>query len=386
VSDYQRWVALSCLVASLLGTAANATELRPETVAAFDRYIQATEERMAEDLRHGRFLVPDELPDGARQQAYSQLRQGQFHIEPLRTKEDGKLIPVPAGIVHHWVGIAFIPGAAISQTLAVLQDYDDHKTIYKPDVRESKLLGQEGNEFKVYLQFCGKSLVTVVVNGTFDIHYTLLGTSRASSKSYSTRIAEVENAGKPDERELPVGNDHGYLWRLYSYWRIEEKDGGVYIQVESIALSRTIPWEIAWLVNPLVRSIPSSVLFRLLDSTRRAVQSRGGASRSFSIQAVASSSLNQLASLPLCAPGKRFSIWAAKSTSYLAVNLEALARGVSLCIECAHLSIDELLSPTSARLEDTFLKTHSESPTHRARGSLRASRHSVHKLAADLTS
>src|SRR6516164_9442682 len=122
-------------------------------------------------------------------------------------------------------------------------------------------------EFEVERGFCGPQ-------ENVDIRYTLIGATRAMSKSCSTRIAEVENAGKPDERELPVGNDHGYLWRLYSYWRIEEKDGGVYIQVESIALSRTIPWEIAWLVNPLVRSIPSTVLFRLLDSTRRAVQSR----------------------------------------------------------------------------------------------------------------
>jgi hypothetical protein len=84
----------------------------------------------------------------------------------------------------------------------------------------------------------------------------------------------VENAGQQDEHELPVGNDHGYVWRLYSYWRIEEKDGGTYIQVESVGLSRTIPWAIAWLVDPLTRSIPRNVLFRLLDSTRIAVQSK----------------------------------------------------------------------------------------------------------------
>ena len=65
-----------------------------------------------------------------------------------------------------------------------------------------------------------------------------------NEQSYSTRIAEVENAGKSNERELPVGNDHGYIWRLYSYWRIEEKDSGVYVQGESIGLSRTIPWTI----------------------------------------------------------------------------------------------------------------------------------------------
>jgi len=271
---HKRRLAVTCVIAGLLGPFANASELRPETVAAFDRYIHATEERMSNDLSHGRFLVIDNLPASSRQQAYSLLKQGQFYIEPLSTKDDGKTIPVPGGLIHHWVGVAFIPGATFSQTLAVLQDYDHHKITYRPAVRDSKLLAHRGNDFKVYLQFYRKSLVTVVVNGNFDIQYTLIGTMRAMSKSYSTRIAEVEDAGKPNEHELPVGNDHGYVWRLYSYWRIEQNDGGVYIQVESIGLSRTIPWEIAWLVNPLVRSVPRSVLSGFLEDTRRAVEGK----------------------------------------------------------------------------------------------------------------
>jgi hypothetical protein len=110
-----------------------------------------------------------------------------------------------------------------------------------------------------------------VVNANIDVQYTPLGTTRATSKSYSTRIAEVQNADRSDEHELPVGNDHGYIWRLYSYWRIEEEDGGVYIQVESVGLSRPIPWAFAWLINPLTRGIPREVLSRLLNATRAAV-------------------------------------------------------------------------------------------------------------------
>ena len=94
------------------------------------------------------------------------------------------------------------------------------------------------------------------------------------SKAYSTRIAEVENAGRPKERELSVGRDHGYLWRLNNYWRIEERDAGVYVQVESVGLSRTIPWTIAWVVNPLTRSIPRDTLGMLLTATRTAVLAR----------------------------------------------------------------------------------------------------------------
>jgi hypothetical protein len=274
MKKHGRWLSIACGIATLLGSTTNATELKSETAAAFDRYIQATETSTEHDLGAGRFLVVDSLPETTREQVYAELKRGQFYTVPLRSEENGKPIPVPGGLIHHWVGVAFIPAATLSQTLAVLQDYENHKTIYKPDVRDSKLMARDGNDFQVFLQFYRKSLVTVVVNVNLDIQYTLLGATRAASKSYSTRIAEVADPGKLDEHELPVGNDHGYVWRLYSYWGVEEKDGGVYIQVQSIGLSRTIPWTIAWLVNPLVRSIPRSVLSRLLDSTRRAVEGR----------------------------------------------------------------------------------------------------------------
>ena len=265
---------LRCLVVGVLATFAQATEVKANTAAAFERYIRATETQRADDLHNGRFLVLDSLPDPARQESYAKLRQGQLYIEQLHLKENGHSIPIPGGLVHHWVGVMFVPGATLSRVISVLQDYDNHKNVYKPDVRRSKLLEHNGNECKIFLQFYRKSIVTVVINANFDVHYTMLGSTRALSQSYSTRIAEVDNPDKSNEHELPVGNDHGYLWRLDNYWRIEEKDGGAYVQVESVALSRSIPNLFAWLINPLVRSIPRSVLSRLLTATRQAVADR----------------------------------------------------------------------------------------------------------------
>lgn len=258
-------------LASLFVIPVGAAELKSDTAAAFDRYIRATDARMAEDMRKGHFLALDRLPDRRRQEGYAKLQHGQIYIEQLHTKEDGRPIHVPEGMIHHWVGVIFIPGATRSRTLAVIQDYDNHENVYKPYVRRSKLIVHNGNEFKVYLQLYQKSLVTVVFNADLDVCYTLLGTTRALSKSSSTRIAEVSNPDKPEEHELPVGNDHGYVWRLYSYWRIEERDGGVYVQVESVALSRSIPPMLAWLIKPLIRSIPRVVLSDLLSATRKAV-------------------------------------------------------------------------------------------------------------------
>ena len=258
-------------ILGLLVPPSRAANLKPETVAAFNRYIRATEARMDEDLREGRFLVVDRLPSEQRREVYASLRRGQVHIEQLYSLEDGHDIDIPSGMIHDWAGVIFIPGATIPEVVAVLRDYDHHKNIYSPDVRRSELLKRSGDRFEVYLQLYRKTIITVVLNVNCDVKYTQLDSTHSMSRSYSTRIAEVENAGEPDERELPVGRDHGYLWRLYSYWSMEEKDGGVYLQNESVALSRGVPWIFAWLVNPLIRSIPRAVLSELLQDTRKAV-------------------------------------------------------------------------------------------------------------------
>ena len=235
-------------------------ELKPDTSAAFDAYVRATETRMDDDLRQDHFLAVDDLPDARRQEAYAQLGRGQIYIRERHTLEDGKSIHVPGGLIHHCVGVVFVPGATLSQTVAVLQDYDNHEEIYKPDVRRSELLERDGNKSKIYLQFYHKSLVTVVLNANFDVVYTEFSGTRSMVKSRSTRIAEVANSGKPDEHELPVGQGHGYMWRLDTYWRVEEKDGGVYVQNETIALTRRVPAALAWLINRCFAVSPKASL------------------------------------------------------------------------------------------------------------------------------
>jgi len=246
-------------------------ELKKETAAAFDRYIGVSEARVRSELHNGPFLFIDEFPETRRLEAYAQLHKGSVLIKQVNTKEEGHPVEVPQGLVHDWVGVLFIPNASLSQTLAVVQDYDNHQNIYKPEVRRSKLLNRSGDNFEVFLQFYKESLVTVVINANFDINYEQLGPDRVVSRSYSTRLAEVQKEGQADEHEQPVDDAHGYLWRLYSYWRFEEKDGGVYVQLESIGLSRGVPVIFAWLVNPLLRSIPRGTLSSLLVATRAAL-------------------------------------------------------------------------------------------------------------------
>ena len=271
ISKIARSVVLCGLLVCLVAQTIEAAELKKQTAAAFDRYIAASEKRMQAELKNGPFLSMDALPEEQRGESYAQLQEGLILVNPVNAKAGGSPMKVPGGLIHDWVGVVFIPNASLAQTLAVAQNYDDYQNIYRPEVRRSKLLQRSGDNFKVFLQFYKKSLITVVIDADFDIDYKRLGADRVVSDSYSTRIAEVENAGQADERELPVDGGHGYLWRLDSYWRLEEKDGGVYVQLESIGLSRGVPTVFAWLVNPLLRSIPHGAITDMLGATRRFV-------------------------------------------------------------------------------------------------------------------
>jgi hypothetical protein len=249
-----------------------AVELKKQTAAAFDNYVAASEARMAEELRSGgAFLYIDTLPADRRASAYGQLAANEIFISPLQTMRSGKGISVPDGIVHHWVGIVFIPNASLGTVLPVVQNYGNRAEVYKPDVIASRLISHQGDDYKIFMRFFQKKFTTVVLNTEFDIHWHKLDQHHLYSNSYSTRIAEVKDPSKPDGPELPAGKDHGYLWRLYTYWRFEEKDGGVYVQCEAISLTRDIPFGLGWLLRPLVTSIPRQSLNRTLGQTRAVI-------------------------------------------------------------------------------------------------------------------
>ena len=151
VSRWTRHLTRYLLLACLLSTSAPATELKKETLDAFERYVRLTEARIDGELQPGKpFLWVDGLPEARRDLAYTQLRQGQVVIERLKTLDDGRGIEVPGGLIHHWLGAVFIPGTTLKSTLALAQDYDHHHQIYKPEVIGSKLLHRDGNDFKIF--------------------------------------------------------------------------------------------------------------------------------------------------------------------------------------------------------------------------------------------
>jgi hypothetical protein len=246
-------------------------ELKPPTTEAYERYVRLTQARNDEELRLGSpFLFLDALDTVPREAAYAALRRGEVRIE-REARVAGQVIQCPDGMIHHWVGMIFVPGATLGETLRLLQDYNHQASYYSPDVMRSRILAHSGNDFRVYMRFRRKKVITVVLDTEHEIHYLLLDATRAHSRSATLRVTEVENPGKADETQKPVGRDGGYLWRMNTWWRFLERDGGTYVQSESVSLTRSIPTGFGWLIRPFVTSIPREALTFTLTATRSAL-------------------------------------------------------------------------------------------------------------------
>jgi hypothetical protein len=250
-------------------------KLKKETQEAFERYVKLTGTRNEAELQRGTGLLwIDDLPEGPRAEAYAALKRGEVRMQKLETRENGQPIRCPGGMIHHWTGVVFIPGAKLEDVLSVLENYDKHAVYYAPDVERSKLESREGDHFRVFLRFRRHKIVTVVLNTEHEIQYFHNAPGKAHSRSSAVRIAQVENAGKSDEREKTPGDDDGFLWRMETWWRMEERDDGVYVQSEVVSLTRDIPALFRWMIEPFVTSIPKESLTFTLEATRKAVEGR----------------------------------------------------------------------------------------------------------------
>ncbi len=257
-----------------------AAELRPETIQAFDRFIEENDRRFARESQQGPFLWMEGQPEAKRKTLYEELHRGEVVVSRLGKHREDEALEVPGGLLHHWVGVVFVPGVTLRETLRLLQDYDHHDKTYAPEVLRSKLRKRDGEFFQAYLRFSRKKLITVVVDTEHDAWYQTLSATRATSRSRTMRINQVVNYGKADEHQKPVGEDDGYLWRLYTYWRMEERDGGTFVQCESVTLTRQIPWILRYIIGPFVNSIPREALTSSLGHTRSALLGQHGNSSS----------------------------------------------------------------------------------------------------------
>ena len=252
-----------------MAQSAKPVQLSPQTLAAFDAYIHRAETEMQQNLhKSGSFLWSDSNPERARE-----VRAGRVVAQFWSGRGPVK---VPAGLIHDWIAAIFVPESTLQEIFAVIQDYDSHKNIYKPDVLDSKLTSRHGDDFQIYLRLLKKKIITVVLDTHHEVHYRLVDPMRWMCHSRTTRISEVENPGTPDERALQPDTGYGFLWRLYSYWRFEERDAGVVVECRAISLTRNVPFGLGWAIEPVIQKLPKESLINTLEATRRALHRRAG--------------------------------------------------------------------------------------------------------------
>ena len=245
-------------------------ELRPETIKAWEAYERQIDARLNAASATGPFFALDAY--GVKDWRAT-AKAGSVAMQRLESPRPGSgSFDVPEGKIHHWVGAVFVPNVTLDAVRRHLHTYAGRESEHYDDVIGSRLIGREGDTHKVFLKLRRTKFgVTSTYNTEHEVVYRRLTETRATARSASTRIAEVDDAGTPQERELPEGRDSGYLWRLNAYWRYEAVDGGVLIECESISLSRSVPALLRVFISGLVEGIARESLEKTLAGLRRAI-------------------------------------------------------------------------------------------------------------------
>lgn len=246
------------LFAALLLAAAwpsHAAELKKETLDAWDQYLAAANAGMAKRA-HANFLWVDESAERLRL-----VRAGEVVVAPAHAPKS-----VPGGLIHHWMGAAFIRGARVEDVISVVRNYNRYTEFYKPSVIDAKTLSQKAAEDRFSVVVVDKAMfMNRALDSDYQSRFVELDGSKWYSVAETTRVQEVSNEGR-----IPDGEGSGYIWRLATISRYEERDGGVYIESEAMALSRPIPAALHWVVDPIVRRVSKASLATSLGQTRDA--------------------------------------------------------------------------------------------------------------------
>jgi hypothetical protein len=233
----------------------------PAAVAGYNDYVGHVEARLAGQHKSAEgFLAP---VDEAR------VKNGDVvleHLTPAPSKE------LAGALLQDWRGTAFVPGAKGADFERVMRNFTAFPQIYSPEVLSTSVPLKDGNHYHVAMRVRQQHIITVVMDMTYDQTFGRLDAQHGYSLSRTIKVAEIDAPGTSKERALSVDEDHGYLWRLNNYWSYEERDGGLYIQVESVSLSKAVPKGLGWAIGPFVNSVPRESLEFTLRATRDALK------------------------------------------------------------------------------------------------------------------
>jgi hypothetical protein len=260
--------ALESAVLLLLATAQPlVAQPTPAAVAAFNAYTRGVESRLNQQHRSaGAFVV---LPASDPVSEATRLRRGELIIERLTPSTGAE---VSGSLLHHWRGTAFVPGAKAQDFERLTQDFKAYPQHFAPQVLQAALITRSGDRMQASMRVRQQHVIPVVMDTSYDITYGRLDSQHGYSSSRSMRVAEIDSPGTSSERALNADEEHGFLWRLNTYWSYEEKDGGLYLQIEAVSLTRSIPHGLGWAIRPYAESIPRDSLEFTLRSTCNALR------------------------------------------------------------------------------------------------------------------
>jgi hypothetical protein len=253
---------------TLLPATINAASLEPTTLKAWEAYVESAKIGMEQRLSPGGvFLWVDEEPE-----RLARVRAGEIVVSPVGPQNPKK---VPSGLIHDWVGSAFIAGVTLQDVLRVARDYGQYKELYPPTVVDSRVIDTGETKDRFSMLFLHKStFLKTALDADYETSYARVDDRRLYSVSRATRIQEIDEYGSRAQRILPEDEGRGIIWRLFSITRYAERDGGVYLELEAIGLSRDIPASLRFLVEPIVRRVSRASLSTSLRQTEDAVRSR----------------------------------------------------------------------------------------------------------------
>jgi hypothetical protein len=254
------------LAVAILATAVVAQSSPPHAKAnaAFDSYVAQLESQLEQQHRSADGYIA--LTGADPQSIEARLLHGELIVEK---KAAGK--KVPGGMIHHWRGTMFVPGATAADFLGIVQDADHFTTYYKPQVVRSKLVASSGDLRQVSMRLRQHKVITVTLDTMYDVRYGALDPRHGYSTSRSTQVTEIADADTAHEHALVPGDDHGFMWRLNSYWSYAQRGEGLLLQLEAVSLTRDVPLGLDWIVGPFVFSIPRESLEFTLNATRAAL-------------------------------------------------------------------------------------------------------------------
>lgn len=253
-----------CSLALLFSSAPLASaEPTAAAISAFNTYVAQVEARIAKQHQSpAAFLASAPV---------ERLRRGELIVE--------RLTPDPApsmsgAMLHHWRGTAFVAGATAADFERLMKNFSAYPQIFSPQVVKASILTQQGNRFQASMRVRQQHVITVVLDTTYDVTFAKLDEQHGYSISRSSRVSEIKSPGTPNERPLSASEEHGFLWRLNTYWSCEQRDGGLYMQIESVSLTRSIPSGLAWAIRPFVESVPRESLEFTLRAASGALRKR----------------------------------------------------------------------------------------------------------------